>query len=196
MQICVLCGYGGGAMTRVQKARPFCQALLQIWRDLKNENGRESHSGDDDETLLSARNNFQLSKIRSAGGSTGTHAKKMETKVKECESCDCEEPRDGSSVCKVCRKDSPEPGSSGCHVARRAEKGVNANSGREDWRRNNTIRSMVKDAGAKQWAHMVCTLWMPGTRCLNMGTMGVFDVSGVTASRRKAVSWRVWCLGR
>jgi hypothetical protein len=184
-------------MTRVQKARPFCLALLQIWRDLKNENEREAYSDDDDddETLLSATNNIQLSKMRSAGGSAGTDAK-VETKLRECESCDYEEPRDESSVCKVCRKDSPESGSSGGNVARRAERTANAGSGREDWRRINTVGSIVKDAGAKQWAHMVCTLWMPGTRCLNMGTMGVFDVSGVTASRRKAVSRRIcWWFG-
>jgi hypothetical protein len=196
IQVCVLCGYGGGAMTRVQKARPFCLALLQIWRDLKNETGRELCSeDDDDETLLSATNNIQLSRMRSTGGPTGMHAKKMETKMRECESCDCQEPRDESSICKVCQKDSPEPGSSGGNVARRAEKGANASSGREDWRRINTVGSIVKDAGAKQWAHMVCTLWMPGTRCLNMGTMGVFDVSGVATSRRKAVSGRICWLG-
>ncbi|KAG0625738.1 hypothetical protein M758_2G077300 [Ceratodon purpureus] len=185
--ICVLCGYGGGAMTRVQKARPFCLALLQIWRELLNENGREPYSdNDDDETLLSATNNIQLSRMRSTGGSTGTHAK-IETKMKECESCDCEEPRDDSSVCKICRKDSPESGSSSGYVARRTDRSANAGLARDDWRRNNTVGSIVKDAGAKQWAHMVCTLWMPGTRCLNMGTMGVFDVSGVTATRRKSV---------
>ncbi|KAG0586446.1 hypothetical protein KC19_2G091100 [Ceratodon purpureus] len=184
---CVLCGYGGGAMTRVQKARPFCLALLQIWRDLKNENGREPYSdNDDDETLLAVTNNTQLSRMRSTGGPTRTHAKKVEKKVKVHKSCDCEEPRDASSVCMVCRKDSPEPGSSGGNVVRRAEKGPNASLELEDWR-NNTVGCIVKDAGAKQWAHMVCTLWMPGTRCLNMGTMGVFDVSGVTTSRRKAV---------
>ena len=184
-------------MTRVQKARPFCLTLLQVWRDLKNENGREPYSvNDNDETLFSATNNIQLFREWSAGGPTGSHVKKMETKVKECESCDCEEPRDDSSVCKVCQKDGPEPGRNGGIVAKRAERGAHAGLGREDRRRNSTVASIVKDAGAKQWAHMVCTLWMPGTRCLNMGTMGVFDVSGVTASRRKAVSGRVCWVGR
>jgi hypothetical protein len=74
MQICVLCGYGGGAMTVVQKARALCPGLLQTWRELDNENACASvleEEDDDNETLLSARNSIQLLRAKSAAVLTG-----------------------------------------------------------------------------------------------------------------------------
>lgn len=52
---------------------------------------------------------------------------------------------------------------------------------------NNTITAAVHDPTVPQWVHMVCGLWMPGTRCLNVSTMGIFDVSGAVLPRRKLV---------
>lgn len=185
--ICVLCGYGGGAMTRVHKARDFCLGLLQTWRDAKGESVPEPFSEKNSETPLSAVNNIKFSRGRLSAGLTGVRAKNMDMKVRKCEICDFEELKDDSSVCKACLKHSPQPGSSGGNIVKWSNRGVNSKSGHESWRSNNTVRSIMHDAGAKQWAHMVCTLWMPGTRCLNMGTMGAFDVSRVTNSRRKAL---------
>lgn len=49
---------------------------------------------------------------------------------------------------------------------------------------HNSIIAGVLDSTIKQWIHMVCGLWTPGTRCPNVDTMSAFDVSG--ASRPKA----------
>ncbi|XP_031279661.1 uncharacterized protein LOC116138078 isoform X3 [Pistacia vera] len=49
---------------------------------------------------------------------------------------------------------------------------------------HNSITAGVLDSTVKQWVHMVCGLWTPGTRCPNVDTMSAFDVSG--ASRPKA----------
>ncbi|XP_073223764.1 uncharacterized protein [Cicer arietinum] len=49
---------------------------------------------------------------------------------------------------------------------------------------HNSITAGVLDSTVKQWVHMVCGLWTPGTRCPSRRTMSAFDVSGV--SRPKA----------
>lgn len=178
-------------MTRVQKARQLCLALLQTWREVKNENNACASvlENGDYEALLSATSNNQSSRARSGGNLTGIPVKKREAKWRECESFDCAEPREEAVLCKAWSKNSPEPGSAGGNGD-----GVVSSSGRKDWRQSNTVWNIARDPGAKQWVHMVCSLWMPGTRCLNMGTMGVFDVSGVTTARRRAVSHNILSL--
>lgn len=42
----------------------------------------------------------------------------------------------------------------------------------------NSVTSGFIDSTVKQWVHMVCGLWTPGTRCPNVDTMSAFDVSG------------------
>ncbi|KAI3512315.1 hypothetical protein L1887_19630 [Cichorium endivia] len=42
----------------------------------------------------------------------------------------------------------------------------------------NSVTAGVFDSTVKQWVHMVCGLWTPGTRCPNVDTMSTFDVSG------------------
>lgn len=42
----------------------------------------------------------------------------------------------------------------------------------------NSITTGGFDSTIKQWVHMVCGLWTPGTRCPNVDTMSAFDVSG------------------
>lgn len=43
---------------------------------------------------------------------------------------------------------------------------------------HNSITAGLLDSATKQWVHMVCGLWTPGTRCPNVDTMSAFDVSG------------------
>ena len=45
---------------------------------------------------------------------------------------------------------------------------------------HNSIISGLFDPTVKQWVHMVCGLWTPGTRCPNVDTMSAFDVSGLS----------------
>lgn len=49
-----------------------------------------------------------------------------------------------------------------------------------DLKLRNSITAGVLDKTIKQWVHMVCGLWTPGTRCPNVDTMSAFDVSGAS----------------
>ena len=51
----------------------------------------------------------------------------------------------------------------------------------------NSVLDAVDDPTVTQWVHVVCALWMPGTRCMNVRTMAGFDVSRVPTHRRKLV---------
>lgn len=53
---------------------------------------------------------------------------------------------------------------------------------------NNSITVGSLDSTTKQWVHMVCALWTPGTRCPNVDTMSAFDVSGASRPRTDVVS--------
>lgn len=52
---------------------------------------------------------------------------------------------------------------------------------------HNSITAGVLDSNVKQWVHMVCGLWTPGTRCPNVDTMSAFDVSDVSHLRENEV---------
>lgn len=52
---------------------------------------------------------------------------------------------------------------------------------------HNSITVGVLDSTVKQWVHMVCGLWTPGTRCPNVETMSAFDVSGASSPRANVV---------
>lgn len=51
----------------------------------------------------------------------------------------------------------------------------------------NSITLGSLDSTTKQWVHMVCALWTPGTRCPNVDTMSAFDVSGASRPRTDVV---------
>ena len=51
----------------------------------------------------------------------------------------------------------------------------------------NSITAGILDTTVKQWVHMVCGLWTPGTRCPNVDTMSAFDVSGASRPRANVV---------
>jgi hypothetical protein len=192
VQVCVLCGYGGGAMTRVQKSRGFCQTLLNVWQALHNvkmEVPSDLQSDeDDDETLLSATISMQSTKNNLSAGLADKSLKNNTASGNKLEQCNCGKPAKNAFSCKTCIRENSRIGSAAIGNAEHPLSASEDKKVEENWHSNNTITAFLKDAGAKQWAHMVCTLWMPGTRCLNMETMGVFDVSGVVSFRRKSVS--------
>ncbi len=100
------------------------------------------------------------------------------------------------SFCKACKRVYTVNGINSTIAQHDALSSCNPHgkSSHDIWQLENTVTAAARDSAVKQWAHMVCTLWMPGTRCLNFETMGVFDVSGVTVSNRKMVSWLTrWC---
>lgn len=57
-----------------------------------------------------------------------------------------------------------------------------------DLKIHNSITAGVLDSTVKQWVHMVCGLWTPGTRCPNVDTMTAFDVSGASHPKANGVS--------
>lgn len=44
---------------------------------------------------------------------------------------------------------------------------------------HNSVIAGLFDRTVRQWVHMVCGIWTPGTRCPNVDTMSAFDVSAV-----------------
>lgn len=58
---------------------------------------------------------------------------------------------------------------------------------------HNSIISGLFDPTVKQWIHMVCGLWTPGTRCPNVDTMSAFDVSGVSHLKEHMVLTLSFC---
>lgn len=169
-------------MTRVRKARGFGHGLLQAWQDLDKDRvvPSEFPPDEDNETLLSATISIQSSKNCLSACIKEKHPKDRLSTANNSEMCSCDRSKVDGSCCKTCVKENPKAWSSADFLH---EKGL-----QEDWKSNNTVTALLKDSGAKQWAHIVCSLWLPGTRCLNVGTMGVFDVSGVAISYRKSVS--------
>lgn len=117
---CVLCGYGGGAMTRAFGSRDVVKSLLKAWNIQT-----ESH-------------------IMGLGSA---EALCVPAKM-ECE-----------NKLASARFRPPTSVNPGVH---------------------NSIISGLYDRTVKQWVHMVCGLWTPGTRCPNVDTMSAFDVSGVS----------------
>ncbi|KAK9683551.1 hypothetical protein RND81_10G149400 [Saponaria officinalis] len=113
--VCVLCGYGGGAMTRAFGSRNVVKTLLKAW-NIRT----ESHI-----VIIGSAEPFNAEgECRNVESST-TQSYPLKPVVHNC------------------------------------------------------IIAGLFNSKVKQWIHMVCGLWTPGTRCPNVDTMSAFDVSGV-----------------
>lgn len=146
-QVCVLCGYGEGAMTRAKKSGVLAKGLLQAWQDKKD----------------AERLNFTHCTSSTAVDIDRLHSN----------SCQCHG-SNGQTNCKlhgVLKKDE-----GGTELLQE-----DCNAGR------NSVIDGINDPTVAQWVHVVCALWMPGTRCINVETMAAFDVSGVGSAPRKWV---------
>ncbi|XP_042989287.1 uncharacterized protein LOC122316660 isoform X3 [Carya illinoinensis] len=153
--VCVLCGYGGGAMTQALRSRMIVKGILKAWNigtvcrhrriysteSLQNESNALHSSGSEHE-----RNFYPVLQPVNIK-SSAIDVRKMEIKKQ----LDVRQ----DSLCCV-----------------------------SNLKVHNSITAGVLDSTVKQWVHMVCGLWTPGTRCPNVDTMTAFDVSG--ASRPKA----------
>ncbi|XP_071719838.1 uncharacterized protein [Rutidosis leptorrhynchoides] len=51
----------------------------------------------------------------------------------------------------------------------------------------NSVIAGFFNSSVKQWVHMVCGLWTPGTRCPNVNTMSAFDVSNAHSPKGTVV---------
>ncbi|XVF89362.1 hypothetical protein PTKIN_Ptkin19aG0124300 [Pterospermum kingtungense] len=142
--VCVLCGYGGGAMTRALRSRAFVKGLLKAWNF-------EAECRSLVDQSLNVGNEFCNLKCQDLGFSRTTVWK---SDVQN----DLNIIQSSGSPCPVNK--------------------LNV---------YNSVTAGVHDPTVKQWVHMVCGLWTPGTRCPNVDTMSAFDVSGVSYARENVV---------
>lgn len=151
--MCVLCGYGGGAMTRALQSHTFVKGLLKAWNIeaecRPKDRGSSAETMVDDQSLVVGKElcNLQCKDL----GLSRTAVWKMDMQ---------------NSLNNI--QNSP------CSVSK-----LNV---------YNSVIAGVLDPSVKQWVHMVCGLWTPGTRCPNVNTMSAFDVSGVSRGRENVVS--------
>ncbi|KAL6296703.1 hypothetical protein ACE6H2_004845 [Prunus campanulata] len=137
--VCVLCGYGGGAMTQALRSRTVVKSLLRAWNA---------------ETECMAKN--KLSSVKTLQkDSSGLH-------------CSGYGHQDNSSFFVLQRENGQPLVSAVCKMGMSYKFDV----------MHNSITVGLLDSATKQWVHMVCGLWTPGTRCPNVDTMSAFDVSG------------------
>ncbi|KAL6012053.1 hypothetical protein ACLOJK_002528 [Asimina triloba] len=153
--VCVLCGYGGGAMTRAIRSRDIVKSLLEAWKN-----------GDRTKSTIST-GLFETSEVES--GLLDPTSKDEAFLLKECGSIPFMRPMNIEAV----------PPRAALEMDFQKDSDINRNSGSslDNFEAHNTITAGVIDPTVTQWVHMVCGLWMPGTRCPNVDTMSTFDVS-------------------
>lgn len=198
--VCVLCGYAEGAMTRAKKSRVIARGLLLAWQgeDAKQKSGGLStslknstqerpadclHSGTSCLNLQSSLDAMQLSNV-SAGrtvGNNGRHEWRAHANFLKDENA--------ASHLRVNGTDANTLGTGEEMFSRRGGSSAHAklHIKRGESSVHNSVTYAVNDPNVTQWVHVVCALWMPGTRCVNVGTMSAFDVSGVSSARRKMI---------
>ncbi|CAL5429008.1 unnamed protein product [Camellia sinensis] len=155
--VCVLCGYGGGAMTRALRSRNIVKSLLKAWNIV-------TESGPKDVISLSEvlEDRFSMLSTSTSGHETDSFPVIRPVPIQPCAVLKMDLQKQLDSV-----KTSP-CSSSNLKV-------------------NNSITAGVLDSTVKQWVHMVCGLWTPGTRCPNVDTMSAFDVSGASCPKANAI---------
>ncbi|XP_022729706.1 uncharacterized protein LOC111284891 isoform X3 [Durio zibethinus] len=150
--VCVLCGYGGGAMTRALRSSAFVKGLFKAW------------------------NIESKCRPKSTSYSTETMLDDQSLVV-------------GNAFCNLQCKDLGLSRTAVWKMDLQNQWDIIQNSHRPVSKLNlyNSVTAGVLDSTVKQWVHMVCGLWTPGTRCPNVDTMSAFDVSGVSSANENVV---------
>ncbi|XP_027331005.1 uncharacterized protein LOC113846680 [Abrus precatorius] len=166
---CVLCGYGGGAMTQAILSRAIVKSLLKVWNVEKDGMPKHTTSCEVFEKEVHA---FQSSK-------SGLEVNQ-----------ECVSRPENVDTSKSQLKFQMSPSHIQQHTL----------SSASNFKVHNSITAGVLDPTVKQWVHMVCGLWTPGTRCPNVNTMSAFDVSGVSRPKADMVCsicnrWGGSCIG-
>ncbi|XP_052886576.1 uncharacterized protein LOC108452097 [Gossypium arboreum] len=150
--VCVLCGYGGGAMTRALQSHTFVKGLLKAWNIESECRPKDTVSSAetmvDDQSLVVGKELCNLQCKDLGLSRTAVWKMDMQNSLNNIQNSPC-------SVSKL--------------------------------NMYNSVIAGVLDPSVKQWVHMVCGLWTPGTRCPNVNTMSAFDVSGVSRGRENVV---------
>ncbi|KAL6985222.1 hypothetical protein U1Q18_018600 [Sarracenia purpurea var. burkii] len=155
--VCVLCGYGGGAMTRALRSCSIVKSLLQAW-NIVTESGPK---GTVSPEVLEDR----LGMLDSSISGIESYSFPVIRPV----------PIEPSSAF-VWKMDLQKP----LNLVKNSACSSNLNV-------HNSITAGFIDSSIKQWVHMVCGLWTPGTRCPNVDTMSAFDVSGASCPKANVV---------
>lgn len=157
--VCVLCGYGGGAMTCALRSRTIVKGLLKAWNietDSRHKNAVSSAQIMEDD----------LNMLHSSG------------------------PMLESSMLPVSRPVNTEPLSTAAwkmDFPNQLDVLQKSSGNANNVKVHNSITAGAFDSTVKQWVHMVCGLWTPGTRCPNVDTMSAFDVSGASHPKANVV---------
>uniref|UniRef100_A0A0D9XGM5 Histone-lysine N-methyltransferase n=1 Tax=Leersia perrieri TaxID=77586 RepID=A0A0D9XGM5_9ORYZ len=145
--VCVLCGYGGGAMTRALKAHNILKSLLR---------GITTATRSDKYVYSSGNVNSECtSKLH---GEYVRHESFHGPRSRSCNtisSIDIKEASIGSACGNIITK---------------------------MW--TSSRNSSLLGPRTRQWVHVVCGLWTPGTKCPNAITMSAFDISGASPGKR------------
>ncbi|KAL6217038.1 hypothetical protein ACLB2K_010255 [Fragaria x ananassa] len=151
--VCVLCGYGGGAMTQALRSQTIAVSILRAW-NIETESGPKN----------------ELCSIKTLQkDSTGLH-------------CSGYRHSESSSLF-VSQQSGQPLAAAHCKrgMSYRVD-GVENSPSVSKTKVHNSITMGLVDSATKQWVHMVCGLWTPETRCPNVDTMSAFDVSCVPLS--------------
>ncbi|XP_031478705.1 uncharacterized protein LOC116249658 isoform X3 [Nymphaea colorata] len=159
--VCVLCGYQGGAMTRALKSQKIIRSLLQAWKVGKRLKPVTVVS------LSDVKDEVDMPNCTSTAEGQG----KRECSLNE--------------IMKAGMK-SLDAGKWMNLLHPSKNHGISSILSSNMLSRNGLVDSLLNSA-VKQWVHMVCGLWMPGTRCPNVDTMSAFDVSGVACAKKNKV---------
>ncbi|TKY58109.1 Histone-lysine N-methyltransferase ATX1 [Spatholobus suberectus] len=155
IKACVLCGYGGGAMTRAIMSHTIVKSLLKVWNGEKDGMHKHTTSCEVFEKEIDA---FPSSK----SGLEVDEESVLKPKIVDT----------STDLVKV---------QISTNLLQHNLTSVS------NFKVHNSITAGVLDPAVKQWIHMVCGLWTPGTRCPNVDTMSAFDVSGVSRPRADVV---------
>ncbi|KAK2659681.1 hypothetical protein Ddye_006214 [Dipteronia dyeriana] len=156
--VCVLCGYGGGAMTLALRSRMIVKSLLKAW-------------------------NFE-SECRSKNAVSATKIMEGDLDVLHFSGSIHE------VQFPVLRPFDIEPSTAAIwkvDLQKQLDISQNSSPCVNNLRIHNSVTDGVLDSTVKQWIHMVCGLWTPGTRCPNVDTMSAFDVSGASHPKANVV---------
>ncbi|KAJ6434877.1 hypothetical protein OIU84_000175 [Salix udensis] len=157
--VCVLCGYGGGALTQALRSHAIVKSLLKAWSF-----ETESRPKNSDSSAITLQDEF--SKLHSSGFVRGNNS---------------------YPVLRPENIESSTPSVWTIDMQKQLNNLQNSLSCVSNLKVHNSVTAGVLDSTVKQWVHMVCGLWTPGTRCPNVDTMSTFDVSGASHPRANTV---------
>ncbi|XP_057959265.1 uncharacterized protein LOC131151840 isoform X2 [Malania oleifera] len=155
--VCVLCGYGGGAMTQALRSQNFVKSLLKAWKIFP-----ESHLKNTSTSEV-WKDNFSMMNFSRSG---------LEDSVPVLKPLNVE--LSSIAMWQMVQ-------SSKLYIVK------NSPCSQSNIKVHNSVTAGLLDSTVKQWVHMVCGLWTPGTRCPNVDTMNAFDVSGALCPRVNVV---------